>query len=210
MTIEKHIQFRLFGGDSYKLHNLCYLSVSSQYPRINQNSSTLLAENEDERLNWQGVLIESEDEEHPALFVATDNRLIYSFGEGHFKDIGFNHIESVEVAADSESRTEGTNPDVIIAMGTISAVVGVIAMVVGGFTAVATLVGLGLCGLGGLGIWYGKENYDELRSEFEVVEYTVYNILLRTAAESPFTMPIYIQTEENVGPELSRLVQENQ
>lgn len=184
--------------------------MEARTPAKEQESDSLLAEDEEQRLEWEGILNQGEEEEYPAIFVASDSRLIFSLGSGHFKDIGFNHIESVEVAADTQSETRGTDPDGIIAMGVISAFVGLGAMFMGGFSALATLTGLCLCGLGGYGIWYGKENYDRLKDELEVTEYTVYHILLRTNAESPFSRPIYIETRENVGPELSKLVQENQ
>lgn len=184
--------------------------MSSQSPSINQETESFLAEDEVEQLSWQGILKESEDEEYPAQFVATNSRLIFSLGGGHFKDIGLNHVESVEVAANEEYETKGTDPDDIIALGVVSAVIGAISMFAGGFSGLATLAGLCFIGLGGYGIWHAKGNYQQLKDEVEVVEYTSHHILLRTSAESPFAKPIYIETKENVGPKLSKLVQENQ
>ena len=126
-----------------------------------QNSDSLLAKDEKEKLNWEGILKESDDDEYPASFIATDQRLIFSLGSGHFKDIGLNHIESVEVAADENANVEGTDPDGIIGAGMVSAVVGIGAMIVGG--ALPTLVGLILVALGGYAIWWAKKNYQKLK-----------------------------------------------
>ena len=56
----------------------------------------------------------------------------------------------------------------------------------------------------------GEKELSKTKNELSVTEYTVYHILLRTTAESPFAKPIYLETEENVGPELSKLVRESQ
>jgi hypothetical protein len=183
--------------------------VSDQPPEVNKEKSALLAGDENERLSWQGILKESEDDEYPAQFIATDGRLIFSLGSGHFKDIGFDHVESVEVAANDESETKGVNPDSIIAVGFVLTAIGFGSMFITGFSTFAVLAGLCFIGLGAMAIWFGKDNYDELKDDLEVIEYTNYHVLLRTTAESPFSQPIYFETTENIGPELSKLVQEN-
>lgn len=210
LRIEAEVQFIFLSDDKYKVSSCVNVTMSNQSAVINQDSSSLLSESETERLSWFGVLKESDEEEYPARFVATDNRLIFSFGSGHFKDIGFNHVESVESAADNKSKTEGIDPNTIGGIGVVLAIVGIGAMFNSGFSASGMLGGLVLCGLGGVVMWYTTKNYDKMKEEMEVIEYTVYHILLQTAAESPFSRPIYIETEENVGPELSKLVQENQ
>lgn len=84
---------------------------------------SFLAENEDAELNWAGTLKEGEDE-YLAEFVATSNRLIFSLGGGHFKDIGFQHVESVEVATDVEKEYEGMDPNALQGLGIFLAVIG--------------------------------------------------------------------------------------
>lgn len=176
-------------------------------PTPTGDANSFLASGEDLRLDWVGKLVEGE-EEYPAEFVATDNRLIMSVGGGHFKDIGYKHIESVEVGTDVETDVEGLDPDNLIVMGVIAAVVGLVAMGVGGFSLGSVLFGGGLIALGGYGVLHAKENYEDLKDSVEITEYEVFHILLRTSATSPFSMPIYIETTENIGPNLSRLVQE--
>lgn len=171
-------------------------------------AQSFLADGEEMEIQWRGTLIQGEDEEYPAEFVATDSRLVFSIGGGHFKDIGFQHVESVEVRTDIETETEGTPPGLLKGMGGISVVIGLGAMIVGGLSPISALVGISLIGLGVYGFWYANENYDNLIEDYEVTEHEVYHILLRTSATSPFTMPIYIETKENVGPDLSRLVTE--
>lgn len=170
--------------------------------------TNILAEDERMELSWEGKLIESEEEEYHAEFIATDDRLIFSLAGGHFKDIGFQHIESVEVMADIETETDGVDPDGIMGLGVVSVLVGIGWMATSGFSGLSVVGGLSLIGLGGYALWWGKKNYSRLQDEYEVTEHEVYNILLRTDATSPFAMPIYIKTRENVGPDLSRLVQE--
>lgn len=182
--------------------------MSSESDLKTDDTSSFLAQDEEMELQWQGVLLEGEDEEHPAEFVATDNRLVFSFGRGHFKDIGFNHIESVETGTDIETKADGTDPDALIMIGVIAGIAGLGAMIMGGFSGFSMLAGSVLLLFGGYAIWWGKDNYDQLKEDREVTEYEVYHILLRTSATSQFHMPIYIKTTENVGPTLSRLVTE--
>jgi hypothetical protein len=182
--------------------------VSNTQPASN-SARSFLAQDEEPQLEWQGKLIQGEDEEIPAKFVATDNRLLLSYGSGHFKDIGLKHVESVEVATDTETEVDGNDPDGIIALGVVSGIVGIGAMIFGGFSATSVLVGLALIGFGGYGVWWGKDNYDRLKEDLDVTEYEIFHIIVRTDATSPFSMPIYIETRDNVGPDLSRLVQES-
>lgn len=170
---------------------------------------SFLAENEEPVLQWEGALVEDEDTKHPANFVATNSRLILSLGGGHFKDVGLEHIESVEAGAETQRETEGMKPGPLKALGGISIVMGVLAMVLGGGSGLSILAGLSFVGLGLYGIVYASNHHDEMLENFEVSEYDVYHILLKTDAASAFAMPIYIETRKNVGPELSRLVQES-
>lgn len=183
--------------------------MSNRTAPAKSDVGSFLAQDEEMCLSWQGILKESEEDQYPAQFAATNNRLVFSLGGGHFKDIGFQHIESVEVGTDIQTETDGTDPDSLMAIGGLSAIVGIGAIIVGGFSALATLVGVCLLGLGALVFFNGSANYDEMKDNLEVTEYPVYHILMRTSATSPFSMPIYIETRENVGPDLSRLVQES-
>lgn len=172
-----------------------------------RGEQSFLAENEEMELYWEGFLIDEEENEHSAEFTATNNRLVFSLGGGHFKDIGFQHIESVEVATDVVTKSEGTDPDEIIGFGGVGILAGLFGMGIGGFSALSILGGLTLIGLGGYAIFWASENYDRLEDEREVTEHQVYHILMRTNATSPFSFPIYFETMDNVGPDLSRLVQ---
>ncbi len=183
--------------------------MSADATPTKNKAQSFLAEDEELQLNWEGILKKGEDEKYPAEFAVTNSRLVFSLGGGHFKDISFQHIESVEVATDIETVTDGTDPDGILGMSSVSAIVGVGAMILGGFSAISVLFGLALLGVGAYGLWYGKTNYDRLKEDLDVTEHEVYHILLRTSATSPFSVPIYIETKENVGPDLSRLVQES-
>lgn len=168
---------------------------------------SFLAEDESATLHWTGTLHEG-DEEFGAEFVATDDRLIYSLGEGHFRDVGFHHVESVEVTTDVETHRSGTDPDALKGIGVVLALGGLAVLYFVGSGGFAVLAGLGLVGGGIYAYWYANEHYDELADTVEVTEQEVYHVVLRTSATSPFTVPIYLETAENVGPELSRLVQE--
>ncbi|MDS0298237.1 hypothetical protein NDI76_05740 [Halogeometricum sp. S1BR25-6] len=114
----------------------------------------------------------------------------------------------MEVGTDVQEETKGTDPDMVIAIGITFSIVGIGGAAMGGFSAVAILFGLLSLGIGSYTCHYGKSNYKELKDSYEVTEHLVYHILMRTTATSPFSMPIYIETKENIGPDLSRLVQE--
>lgn len=183
--------------------------MSSNSPADKNEAHSFLAEEEEAEIQWHGKIKESEDEESPASFAATNSRLIFSFGRGHYKDIGFQHIESVEIGTDIETETNGENPDSVIGIGGTSVVIGFGIMAFGGFSFASALAGLLFIALGGFGIYYGVNNYDQLKEDYEIIESEVYHIILRTNATSPISIPMYIITKEDVGPELSRLVQES-
>lgn len=181
--------------------------MTENSPALENTASSLLTEDENLRLNWKGVLKEGESE-RPTTFIATDDRLIFSHGKGHFKDIGLQHIESVEAGRDTETEFSGTDPDNYFVQGVVAVFLGFGAVIIGEFSPLATLASLFLFAFGGYSIWYGKANYDELAAEHQVSEQVIYHVQLNTSATSGFSAPIHIKTGENVGPEISKLVQE--
>lgn len=177
-------------------------------PIDDSEAHSLLTDDEEVLLNWGGEIIEDEDE-MSANFVVTGERLIFSLGGGHFRDIGLKHIESVEVSTDVETETEGMNPDAVKGAGMGLPIVGVVAMFAGGFSPFAAVSGFVLILVGAYTYWYGSSNYDRLAENHEVIERPVYHIVLRTSERSAFNMPIYLKTQDEVGTELSKLVQQS-
>lgn len=176
-------------------------------PSTQNEPSDFLANDEEMHLNFEGTLTQGE-EVLPALFVVTNNRLVISHGQGHFKDVGLQHIESVEVGTDVRREMDGTPADAGIVVGGIAALIGLGSIIISGFSPAASLFGLIVLVIGTIAIFDNIKNYEDRKEDVEVTQHTYYQILVQTNAGSPFAMPFLIETKENVGPDLSRLVQE--
>jgi hypothetical protein len=163
--------------------------------------SSFLASGETLRLNWDGTLLQGDDK-YSAWFGATDSRLIYSVGPGHFGELAYNHIQTIEVGTSLENNNGPTN--ILIASGFLF-IFGAMSAMFGGFDTIPILFGLGLWILGGLAILFVKNNYEEL----ENMAYIEYHIMLRTTELNPISIPIYIITKKNIGERLSKLIHES-
>lgn len=174
---------------------------------ISTTRDSLLTADEEPILEFTGTIEEGEDSSS-ASFVATEERLLYSLGGGHVRDLAFEHVESVEVGTEIVTEHEGVDPDVLQVLGAFLALVGLGAAAVTGGSGAGLLVGLVLLVAGAAATWYARANYEELADSVAVTEHPEYHVLLRTSATSPFSAPLYLTTRDDAGPQLSRLVRE--
>ncbi|TKX84968.1 hypothetical protein EXE43_16085 [Halorubrum sp. SS5] len=168
----------------------------------------ILAETEDVELAWKGEIEQEEEESVSCDFLATDRRLMYSARVGHLKDIDYDHISSVESHTETNSKL---NPDLdyppIFALGLVIGAIGGGLSLGSGNLLLAIVLWIG----GSLVAAYPLIAGDTDEVENPWVEETVYKIRIRTTGDTiaQDMAPQVISTRENIGPDLSRIVQEN-
>lgn len=184
------------------------MNTVSSRPEPTENSGrNFLAENESPQLEWSGT-VKKEESSYSADFIATNSRLILSRGEGHFKDLGLDSIESVETGVGTRTEREGISPNATLAFSIISILAGLGWLLFAGSGVLSAILGSIFIALGLHGLRHGISNYDELKENMDISEYRIYNVILRTSPQSQFSKPLHIETRENIGPDLSRIIQE--
>jgi hypothetical protein len=181
--------------------------VSSSPEPIENSGRNFLAENESQKLEWTGT-VKKEENSYSADFIATNNRLILSRGEGHFKDLDLGSIESVETGVGTRTEREGISPNTTIAFSVISTLGGLGWLAFADFSVFSAILGSIFIALGLQGLRHGIGNYDALKENMDISEYRIYNVILRTSPQSKFSEPLHIETRKNIGPDLSRIIQE--
>ncbi|WP_152422298.1 UbiA family prenyltransferase [Haloarcula marismortui] len=180
----------------------------SSRPEPTENSGrNFLAENESPQLEWSGT-VKKEENSYSADFIATNSRLILSRGEGHFKDLGLDSIESVETGVGTRTEREGISPNATLTFSIISILAGLGWLLFAGSGVASAIFGSIFIALGLHGLRHGISNYDELKENMDISEYRIYNVVLRTSPQSQFSKPLHIETRQNIGPDLSRIIQE--
>lgn len=164
-----------------------------------------LGENEVVKLQWRGML-RTEEDKYPANFIATDNRLIYSVSKDHFKDIGLQYIESVEVSSNTESETYGIHPNHITGISALAIFLGIGAIFLWEFANFSIVIGALFMIIGGYGIYWARENHDRLIQNLETEKSEIFTIILYLNATSSNSTPVYIETHADVGPDVSKIV----
>ena len=170
--------------------------------------SDVLADDETVKLTWKGI-VKQDETSATGEFAATDRRLIYSVGSGHVTDIGYDHISSIESDTKTNPVFNWENmPDNFMVYG-----IGFAIAIFGGgasFAAGNILLGL-ILWLGGsyLGAYpFMDEDYD---SDGLFDEEIRYRIKLKTSGDTLVqeSSPRIFISDENIGPKLSKIVQED-
>ncbi|WP_144049949.1 hypothetical protein [Halorubrum sp. C191] len=181
--------------------------MSKEQVPTDTSNEDLLLEDEISRLEWYGKVKKSENSYY-ADFIITDDRLILSQGEGHFMDIGLEHIESVESSKNVETRTETTGTDAsgVFAISAVL-ILGGIGWIAALSSAIGFVIGAILIVPGILVFSHALSNHSDMESTTETNEYVTFELVLRTSSQSPLSEALHIQTRDDVGVALSKIVQ---
>lgn len=160
-----------------------------------EQTKQLLTDKEEIKVEWIGKIVE-EEAKNEAAFVLTNKRLIASRGEGHFRDIGLQHIESVEAGTEKEYKTdfESTNWG-MVAIGAV--IIAPSALLFEASPVLAlVLSGIGMSILLILGLEFNEQKKNK--------------VVVNTDSSGSARESMVIETDKNIGPDISRITQQSE
>lgn len=158
-----------------------------------EQTKQLLTDKEETKAEWVGKIVE-EETKNEAAFVLTDKRLIASKGEGHFQDIGLQHIESVEAGTEEEAEIDFDNTD----WGRVAIGVAVIALSAL-LMEISVILALVLSSVGVFPLILGIDINEQKHNK----------IVVNTDSSESARESMVIETDKNIGPDISRITQQS-